>query len=84
MRRTWVLRLFSERRPAFDCVSPYVRSCLALRSLVPRPAFADKYRERIKKSAVEGCRYALFSSASRLHSHKNFLWRLISRCPKSR
>ena len=32
--------LFSERPPAFDCVSPCVRSRLIPRSVVPRPAFA--------------------------------------------
>ena len=34
--------LLGERRPAFVRVSPCVRLCLALRSLVPRPAFAKK------------------------------------------
>ena len=45
MCRPAVLLLFSERPPAFDRVSSHVRSCLALRSLVPRPAFAIKYRD---------------------------------------
>ena len=45
MRRPAILLLFSERPPAFDCVSPYVRLRLVLRSVVPRPAFAKKYRD---------------------------------------
>ena len=37
--------LYSERPPAFDCVSSCVRTCLVPRSVVPRPAFAKKYRD---------------------------------------
>ena len=40
-----ILLLFSERPPAFDRVSPCIRLRLALRSVVPRPAFAKKYRD---------------------------------------
>ena len=40
-----ILLLFSECPPAFDCVSSCVRSCLVPRSVVPRPAFAKKYRD---------------------------------------
>ena len=39
----------SERPPAFDRVSSHVRSRLVPRSVVPRPAFADKYRDCNKK-----------------------------------
>ena len=40
------LRLFSERPPAFDRVSSHVRSRLVPCAVVPRLAFAIKYRDR--------------------------------------
>ena len=40
---------FSERPPAFGRVSSRVRSYLVPRSVVPRPAFTDKYRDCNKK-----------------------------------
>ena len=43
--------LYSERPPAFDCVSSCVRTCLVPRSVVPRPAFAKKYRDWNEKDA---------------------------------
>ena len=45
---------FSERRPAFNRVSSHVRSCLVPRALVPRPAFAKRYRDCIGKQFSQG------------------------------
>ena len=45
MRRPSILLLFNERPPVFDRVSSCVRLCFVLRSVVPRPAFAKKYRD---------------------------------------
>ena len=37
--------LYSERHPTFNRVSPCVQSCPVPRSVVPHPAFAEKYRD---------------------------------------
>mgnify|MGYP004509867379 CR=1 FL=1 len=75
LRRPAILLLFSERPPAFDCVSPYVRLRLVLRSVVPRPAFAKKYRDCSEKhaSATDICGFGKIQMMRR-HRNRHAIW----------
>ena len=76
--------LYSERPPTFDCISSCVRTCLVPRSVVPRPAFAKKYRDwrpthyfRVFKHPENLC--AVLGQIAWRHSNKrccaNIRWR---------
>ena len=67
--------LYSERPPTFDCVSSCVRTCLVPRSVVPRPAFAKKYRDWIEKhaSATDICGFGKIQMKRR-HRNRHAIW----------
>ena len=73
--------LYSERPPAFERVSSCVRSCLVPRSVVPRPAFAEKYRDCSADALLYGVQDRILAATP---SHRRYaLARTIVCCGAS-